>query len=364
MSPSVLSPSRPGKQQQTHLPFQKDTHQNDNPNLIIQSIGSDPHISDWKQSGCAINTHKLTKSRSDNPMVHIEGHTIKNKVLLSCLKPGSDANEMRARSLLMEKFSTFLLGDVSFELNGEPQEQEARVTNAIVGAVVQAVSLLITDANLKALGMHNNPCAACGAEQLRGPCESLNTNSKNTSFQDIQAQTSSHGTQLANDLTSSLVSSRSQSRAIDANSVCTPPNLRSRNVVRIGHDRCKSTGGPSNVKPGTSDLLNTPKVLKIADKYQCYFCGFRGCKELVKSVGPHHCDPCPKVKEAAQCHDEEVQAVRSTFAACPAELPITVSSILLQIAVFFHDFCLHVHAITRVANLNRCCPSESSRDNG
>ena len=209
----------------------------------------------------------------DHRSFMIKGDSLKQAVELRCFKGGErahSAHEQRRR-LLMATLSRQTLGNVSIVLDGDPHHQEKALKDAIAGAVAEALWLVVADEDFDRAG-ESGKLLSSASDGYRSQCSAAVTHIRTLSSQ--------------SDLTSTSASGHSQGFASDG----TWSSSGSLMGVNSGTGR--------NHEPGLAKGMhthdpNTPKVLNIQE-FQCFFCGIRGSKAMVRSKGQHHGLKCPK----------------------------------------------------------------------
>lgn len=194
--------------------------------------------------------------------VHVKGDSLKEAVVVRCLKSVSPSSKHHAQKRkLIEKYALQKANDVSITLSAVPQENEKLMKDAMAQAIAETLMAIVADDNCVQMdppeSLHQAAGIAHGCESTgASDNEQSNVHSSRTS------NTSASSRKIHLDLQSSSGSCQSSA------SVSQPP---ARTAVQVG----------------TPSKANTPKVLRVED-YQCFFCGCKGSKHLVRLRGGHH----------------------------------------------------------------------------
>jgi hypothetical protein len=302
MSPSVRSHSHTHSQQSVNITTQQ-VHQQqcqNQPEQQQRNISTQQnhqhhhqhratvdHIGAGDGNSSAVKAQDVCNVNQHNPAIkiHITGDCLKAAVILRCLKPNA-LTQPKCKSFV-EKLASQKLGDVSFLLSGAPQEQQQSVKDAIAGAVIDAMCRLIADDYLS---------NSCGVHQSQNSQSSVDSAASVASV-DSEKFHSSHATargippdRIA-DLQIGTKSDQNQ-KVGSADEVEKRTTSSARNTIAISSAFSYSSArgaanGAGLVNPVEKMTHNTPKVLHMQD-FQCYFCGFRGSKNQVRQLGPHH----------------------------------------------------------------------------
>lgn len=258
----------------------------------------------------------------------IKGDSLKEAVVMRCLKSMlSNMQEHPQKcKLLMEKFATQRLGDVSFMFSSDRDAQEKIIKEAIAGAVAEALCLIVAHQDvLPTLGMHTY--STQNSQQsvdsvASGDSERLSSMSTSRTQHDLTTTSAAYA---------SAASATSQ--PCRSSSAPQSPSRTQRNVVRI-----ITAGTPPSTMKASRGLEgcnpNTPKVLNLQD-FQCFFCGVRGAKNYVRSTGAQHGAACPKFTTTASSSATTAAPVSPSAGAVRSEQrPVSVSHVVTTAKVF------------------------------
>ena len=302
MSPSVRSYSHTHSQQSANITTRQVQQQQcqNQPEQQQRNISTQPNHQHQHQhratpdqigsgggNSSAVKAQDVCNVNQHNPAItiHIKGDCLKAAVILRCLKPNA-LTQPKCKSFV-ERLASQKLGDVSFLLSGAPQEQQQSVKDAIAGAVVDAMCRLLADDYLS---------NACGVHQSQNSQYSVDSAASAASV-DSEKFHSSHATArgIPPDRIADLqigTKSDQNEKVGSADEVEKRTSSSARNTISIssafGYSSSRGVAnGAGLVNPVERMTHNTPKVLHMQD-FQCYFCGFRGSKNLVRQLGPHH----------------------------------------------------------------------------
>ena len=219
---------QPQPEHQHHQRQQQQSPHRPQPNVGWQS--PQHHVQHQVQSTNAAHVAaaagRATSSHSDGrTAVQIRGDRIKEAILIRCLRSTSGKPNSPKRKLLMEKFSTSRLGDISFVLSGAPHEQAGEVADAIAGAVAEALAVILAS---------DEPCGWALSRE-------------GTNYAQSSPYTSQHSSVSAD---SADEAAAAHSRAASAG-----------NVGRCAHDFAATTRAAVQ-RTVSADHVKTPKVLQ------------------------------------------------------------------------------------------------------
>lgn len=200
--------------------------------------------------------------------VHLTGDSLKEAVVLRCLRSTSPGRHLaQKRKELIEKYASLKVNDVSIELSSVHQKQENLLKDAMARAIADTLCLLVAADDKKSQMYPAGP--SCQAASAAHTCEALLNASDNEKFSSDHSHTSN-----------TSVSSRKNHLNIQSalGSCQSPASIPQPSVHRVPH---------TDVRAGTPNKAATPKVLRVED-YQCFFCGLKGSKHLVRLRGGHH----------------------------------------------------------------------------